>query len=594
MKIIHNGNYDIGSTDFTDIKKYIDDNTLESTYDKLEFYFSNFEEYIEYSNSNKTNLKKYNEYIIYNIGREIDITNFKFTLEIDNIVNHVVNLNELQISGSKAFIQTMFFNVKLESIAQLYNTYGLNLIEANVRNNLIEVDTKKLTFNETLEKNSDAFYLFNNGINLITENSINNKEGSLLFENQNVQIVNGAQTIGAFLRYNTDQKEAHLQGVYVPLRINIINYPENIKGKREKNKFFLEVCREISIKVNSQKEISLFDIKQKELESMGISKEIISTNQNKAQDTRNYVRDFCHIVLNKPGTIKNSLKKIINDPICEEIDFKIEGVQLLGDYIEVNPEYMASKLELFFRESYSSLDMIGLDVEEQEQNEREWNYKVHFVSCDNYVQFNKINSYPIEFYRRFSELCKSELVKIRKEIEKSSLLKEYPYISNHLISVLYRKRNDLFRSEGDLSVEVDEAIKTFEGFTDNFFEYIYFIYQNSNDKLISPYVNWITSLNRMPSQITKKGKSILVNLYENSDKCNGHTEINKNHLEEVLEDRTTIYILMQIYANEEVKNLTLEKKSLEEEYLNILKKRNLYLRDEILNLILLLGKTNEK
>lgn len=581
MRISHKKVYDIGGTTFKEVSEYIEKNKLEAIYDKLEFHFIDFNEYIEFTQDNKTNLEKYKEYIIYKIGRILDVDNFTVELEVDNEINHLVNLNELKIKEQSVFIQTLFFNVKLNSIAKFYNTYGLDLINANVRDNLVEVDIKKLMFEKTLKENPDAFYLYNNGVNLITENGIRNKKNKLVLENQNVQIVNGAQTIGSFLRYK--KSLANEAEVYVPLRLNIINYPKNIESSQEKKEIFDEVCREISIKVNSQKEISIFDIKQKELETMHILDKIILVDQDRAQETKNFVRDFSHIVLSKPGTIKNSLKKIINDPICYKLDDENEQLEITNNLIQIDLEYLKEKNYVFFKEEYNLSSNNTLEIPDGKARQ------VTFTTNEKNVLFDESGLSPLSFYEMFANLSTTELVKIRKEIEANGILSDYPYITNHLISILYRKRRNMFMSESDIVDELEKSIQLFYDFSDTLYKYLEYILVNMNHcEPVCEYLNWVKNLKRIPQKLTKIGKGHIKKINEELADVNDRyiEHIDMLQIADLLSDKTMVFILNQLFKRIKFEEGNPDYSMLEQEYYEILAKRNLYLQDETLEFIL--------
>jgi|GEM_PF-4544259 len=95
----------------------------------------------------------------------------------------------IKTSGNKSWVMT----VKVDEIRSFVNRYGDSLFKKNVRNFLGKSRTNKNIF-KTLEKDSDNFWYYNNGITILCDKAnIVMEKGFVRLENP--QVVNGCQTV---------------------------------------------------------------------------------------------------------------------------------------------------------------------------------------------------------------------------------------------------------------------------------------------------------------------------------------------------------------------------------------------------------------
>lgn len=101
--------------------------------------------------------------------------------------------------------------VDATEIAQLWATYGTNLLSKNIRHFLGKTDSNN-AMNETLKTSPELFKYFNNGISILCNSIKKSLYGGAntelgVFECSDIQIVNGAQTVGTIGEFYKIPKE---------------------------------------------------------------------------------------------------------------------------------------------------------------------------------------------------------------------------------------------------------------------------------------------------------------------------------------------------------------------------------------------------
>lgn len=131
---------------------------------------------------------------------------------------------------------------------------NISLLYDNVRGYL-EGTTFNKNIKETLDKNYNNFFMFNNGVTIIAEEIISEPKNSnekYLFTIKNFQIVNGGQTIRTIFAYMEDikneNKSFYYRNTFVLLRLFKIEKESGLKN-------------EIAEYTNSQNQISAYDLK---------------------------------------------------------------------------------------------------------------------------------------------------------------------------------------------------------------------------------------------------------------------------------------------------------------------------------------------
>jgi len=116
-----------------------------------------------------------------------------------------------------------------EMLAKIYGRWGARLLEQNVRVFLQARGKVNKGIRETLTKNPDMFFSYNNGITCTAESiSITEANGNpLLSKIGNFQIVNGGQTTASIYAAYLD--DIDISDVYVQMKLCVVQTSENEK-----------------------------------------------------------------------------------------------------------------------------------------------------------------------------------------------------------------------------------------------------------------------------------------------------------------------------------------------------------------------------
>lgn len=110
-------------------------------------------------------------------------------------------------------------------LAEIYGLYGARLLEQNVRTFLQAKTKVNAGIIKTLETAPEMFFAYNNGLTATASGIATSKlpDGTLgIAEIENLQIVNGGQTTASIL-YASDQRKADLTGVFVQMKLSVVN-----------------------------------------------------------------------------------------------------------------------------------------------------------------------------------------------------------------------------------------------------------------------------------------------------------------------------------------------------------------------------------
>ena len=123
----------------------------------------------------------------------------------------------IKTAGHRSWILT----VKVDDIRALHIKHGLSLFRKNVRNFLGKSRTNK-KISETLEKDADSFWYYNNGITILCDKaSIIMEKGYIRIENP--QVVNGCQTVMSIAKCQGELKGEVMVRVIESTDHNFIN-----------------------------------------------------------------------------------------------------------------------------------------------------------------------------------------------------------------------------------------------------------------------------------------------------------------------------------------------------------------------------------
>lgn len=135
-------------------------------------------------------------------------------------------------------------------LADIYGLYGARLLEQNVRTFLQAKTKVNAGIIKTLETVPEMFFAYNNGLTATASGITTSKlpDGTLgIAAIENLQIVNGGQTTASIL-YASDQRKANLAGVFVQMKLSVVN-PERLE----------EIVPKISRFANTQNKVSEAD-----------------------------------------------------------------------------------------------------------------------------------------------------------------------------------------------------------------------------------------------------------------------------------------------------------------------------------------------
>lgn len=139
-------------------------------------------------------------------------------------------------------------------LAKLYNKFGAKLLESNVRSFLQIRGKVNKGIRNTIIKEPNKFFAYNNGITCTADSIVINTSGGapLLESCRNLQIVNGGQTTASLAFALLDKKEKleeNIENIYVPMKISVVT-DENSE----------ELVANISKYANSQNKVDESDL----------------------------------------------------------------------------------------------------------------------------------------------------------------------------------------------------------------------------------------------------------------------------------------------------------------------------------------------
>lgn len=137
-----------------------------------------------------------------------------------------------------------------ETLGRIYDTYGSRLLEGNVRSFLGKTGKVNKAIRETILRNPEMFFAFNNGI-AATATSVTvdtTPDGPRLLRATDLQIVNGGQTT-ASLTFAKRKDGADLSGIFVQMKLSVVS--EELSG---------DLIPKISEYANKQNKVSDSDL----------------------------------------------------------------------------------------------------------------------------------------------------------------------------------------------------------------------------------------------------------------------------------------------------------------------------------------------
>jgi hypothetical protein len=195
----------------------------------------------------------------YNHSRIVD------SLRSKDAINETVQLSGKSIQEGFNFKRVLIGKMNVLEVARLFNKYGDNLLNRNIRNYLgIDKNRVNSAIRSTLIGDKrDNFYFYNNGITMICRKFANNElqESNWNVRIEDLQIINGGQTCKTIQNAIKDQPDIDYSNVYVLVRLYELSGDSND-----------ELITDVTIATNSQNPVDLRDLRanddlQKKLET---------------------------------------------------------------------------------------------------------------------------------------------------------------------------------------------------------------------------------------------------------------------------------------------------------------------------------------
>lgn len=170
-------------------------------------------------------------------------------IEVDMVKDFGGPLPALPAHLNKAEYEAYLVVVPGKTLADIYDRWGVRLLEQNVRVFLQARSKVNKGIRNTIENDPEMFFAYNNGITATAESIIteSTSDGLLITNFKNLQIVNGGQTT-ASIHAASRKKDIDLSNVFVQMKLSIIE-----------SSMTMEVVPKISEYANSQNRVSAAD-----------------------------------------------------------------------------------------------------------------------------------------------------------------------------------------------------------------------------------------------------------------------------------------------------------------------------------------------
>lgn len=329
----------------------------------------------------------------------------EFKLQLDK-ANNVLNYTSDEISG-------IMVNISSSSLVRMYNKYkddglfDLNL-RKYIRNKTVDEGIKN-----TLDKDRDNFWFYNNGLTIACDDFILDGNALKLY---NFSIINGGQTTNRIGNY----KGSNSQEFYIPCKV--------IQIKNNNLKMYAKIAEA----TNSQKPINARDLKsnspemkmlQNWLKNEGIYLEI-KRGEKRRQQSRTIKNDVLgQLILSfahqQPGTARSGKKNIFENNSLYNKLYKVNYEKdankkaFILDLIRLDEDYSSIELELkkgskikdedkvvLANGKYVIIALIGLSylIINEDYSRDELNNDVNLIKDPNFVYGSFVSNYKSDDY----------------------------------------------------------------------------------------------------------------------------------------------------------------------------------------------------
>lgn len=153
----------------------------------------------------------------------------KQEIEIDFIQKYNHKIQCLRIDNVSDKVDSYLAIMPGKILADIYGEYRQGLLEKNVRTFLQFRAKVNQGIRETIRKEPDMFFAYNNGISTTAEKVIVEYEDNIPFITriENWQVVNGGQTTASIYATSKD-KDSDLSKVFVQMKISVVQHGDSI------------------------------------------------------------------------------------------------------------------------------------------------------------------------------------------------------------------------------------------------------------------------------------------------------------------------------------------------------------------------------
>ena len=334
------------------------------------------------------------------------------------------NQNTEKAGTMKSYV----FSAKLDSVIDLYDVFGDDLFDKNVR--IGGIDDAKDVDNDiqnTYIESPDEFWFLNNGISLLIAStkpidmSIFDRIEIGLDSIEDISVINGAQTIKAVseVRYSVDNKRKSTACVL--LRIYLYEKKQDEESEMIKFNNFSE---KVTVALNKQK-----PIKQEDLAYMTNFVKNIQIIKNKIHKSDNY-EDFKELTFSfvRRGEVESAI-------LCQ---YHLEGIaKIVKTYLLKKPGEARSQaygdlLETVKPRRDGELKLVKSEIFKEKLQEN-WDEQDKDEQIKEFLKYYS----PVNFAMQLKEFLESKSGK-----EKSDKIKNFQQIMNDYIKEKREKQGD--------------------------------------------------------------------------------------------------------------------------------------------------------
>lgn len=136
-------------------------------------------------------------------------------------------------------------------LADIYIKYGSKLLQGNVRAFLSVRGKVNKGIRETIIKQQESFFTYNNGIALVARAVEFSPDGSKIIHFKDPQIINGGQTTASLANAVIKKEIKHnMESLFVPMKLTVLNVDDDMS--EEQIEQYNSITRKISECANSQ------------------------------------------------------------------------------------------------------------------------------------------------------------------------------------------------------------------------------------------------------------------------------------------------------------------------------------------------------